>query len=91
MWKFPRVGVESELQLKPTPQPQEQQIPVTVLVFFFGLFAFPRATPVAYGGSQTRGLIRAVAASLNHSHSNSNVGSKPRLGPTPQLMAMMDP
>ena len=29
--------------------------------FFFCLFAFSRATPVAYGGSQARGLIGAVA------------------------------
>ena len=35
--------------------------------FFFGLF---RATLAAHGGSQTRGVIRATAASLYHSHSN---------------------
>ena len=40
---------------------------------------------MAYGGSQARGLIRAVAAGLHQSHSN--VGSKPRLQPTPQLTA----
>ena len=39
--------------------------------FFFGLF---RATPMAYGSSQVRGRIGAVAASLHHSHSN--IGSK---------------
>ena len=54
--------------------------------FFFGLF---RAAPTAYGGSQARGVIGAVAASLNHSHSN--VGFEPRLRPTPQLTAMQDP
>ena len=61
------------------------------LIFFlsFCLFAFSRATPVAYGGSQARGLIGAVATGLYHSHSN--VGSEPRLRPTPQLMAMSDP
>ena len=32
--------------------------------FFFLVFCLFRATPVAYGGSQTRGLIRAVAAGL---------------------------
>ena len=51
------------------------------LVFFFlGFFfflAFVRAAPVAYAGSQARGRIGAVAASLGHSHSNS--GSKPHL------------
>uniref|UniRef100_A0A8D0W5M5 Microfibril associated protein 2 n=1 Tax=Sus scrofa TaxID=9823 RepID=A0A8D0W5M5_PIG len=36
--------------------------------FFFHLF---RAAPVAYGGSQARGRIRAVAAGLRHNHSNS--------------------
>ena len=35
--------------------------------FFFFLF---RAIPVAYGGSQDRGRIRAIAAGLYHSHSN---------------------
>ena len=29
-----------------------------------------RATPVAYGGSQVRGQIRATATGLHHSHSN---------------------
>ena len=56
---------------------------------FFCLFAFSRAAPVAYGGSQARGLIGAVAAGLCQSHSNA--GSQPRLQPTPQLMATPDP
>ena len=43
---------------------------------------------MAYGGSQSRGLIRAVAADLGHSHSN--VGSEPHLPPTPELTAMPD-
>ena len=34
--------------------------------FFFNLFRV-RATPMAYGGSQVRGLIGAVAAGLHHS------------------------
>ena len=41
---------------------------------FFGVFVFSRAAPVAYGGYQARGLIRAVAAGLCQSHRNS--GSK---------------
>ena len=57
-----------------------------VLLFFF--FCFLGLVP-ADGGSQARGPIRAVTASLHHSHSN--VGSEPHLGPTPQLMAMPDP
>ena len=56
--------------------------------FFFGLFAISWAAPVAYGGSQARGRIGAVAASLCQSHSNA--GSKPRLQPTPQLRATLD-
>ena len=57
--------------------------------FFFCLFAFPRATPVAHGGSQARGRIEAVATGLHHSHSNT--GPEPCLQPTPQLMATPDP
>ena len=52
-------------------------------------FVFSRATAMTYGGSETRGLIRAVTTSQHQSHSN--VGSKPHLRPTPQLMAMPDP
>ena len=50
-------------------------------LFFFGLFAISRAAPVAYGGSQARGRIGAVATGLPHS----NTGSEPCLQPTPQL------
>ena len=57
--------------------------------FFFFVFCLFRAAPVAYGGSQARGLIRAVAAGLCQRHSNS--GSEPSLQPTPQLMATPDP
>ena len=42
-------------------------------VFCFGLvfiFCPFRASPTAYGGSQARALIRAVAAGLRQSHSN---------------------
>ena len=45
--------------------------------FFFGLFAMSWAAPVAYGGSQARGLVRAVEVSLSQSHSNA--GSEPHL------------
>ena len=47
-----------------------------------------RAAPAAYKGSQARGLIGAAAASLYHSQSN--MGSKPHLRPTPQLTATQD-
>ena len=55
-------------------------------VFFF--FAISWAAPTAYGGSQARGRIGAVATGLHQSHSN--VGSEPRLQPTPQLTATPD-
>ena len=41
------------------------------------LLLFFRAAPAAYGGSQARGRIRAIAASLCQSHSNA--GSEPHL------------
>ena len=52
------------------------------LSFCFVLFCFFlfRAAPVAYGGSQTSGPIRATAASLHHSYSNA--GSELHLWPT---------
>ena len=55
---------------------------VFVFCFFcFCLFAFSRATPTAYGGSQARGLIGALATSLHQGHTNAR--SKLRLQPTP--------
>ena len=47
----------------------------------FHLFAISWAAPVAYGGSQAGGQIRAIATGLGQSHSN--VGSEPHLQPTP--------
>ena len=55
----------------------------------FCLFAVSRATPTAFGGSQPRGLIGAVATGLHQSHSNT--GSEPHLRPTPQRTATADP
>ena len=40
------------------------------LSFFFFFFCLLRATPGAFGGSQARDLIGAIAADLCHSHSN---------------------
>ena len=57
-----------------------------ILSHFILLF---RVTLVAYGSFQARGLIRAAAAGLHHSHRNT--GSKPHPRPTPQLMAMSNP
>ena len=57
--------------------------------FFFFSFFFVCSAPRGYGGSQARGGIRAVAASLSYSHSNAKF--KPCLWPTPLLMAILDP
>ena len=54
------------------------------LVFFLG-----GAAPTAYGSSQAKGWIRAVAAGLHHSHRNA--GSKPHLQPIPWLWETLDP
>ena len=56
--------------------------------FFFLSFCLFRATPTAYGGSQARGQMGAIAAGLHYSHSNAR--SKPRSPPTPQLTATTD-
>ena len=53
------------------------------------IFVLFRDIPVAYENSQARGLTRAVAASLCHSHSNAS--SEPCLQPTPHLRAVLDP
>ena len=60
-----------------------------VLVFFRA-----RAMPMAFGISQVRGQIDALAAGLHHSHGNTiselHLQPIPRLQPTPQLMAKPD-
>ena len=56
--------------------------------FFFFSFLFI-AAPLARGGSQARDPVRATAAGLRQSHSNSE--SELSLQPTPQLTAMPDP
>ena len=58
---------------------------VVVVVFLLFLWA----APAAYGGSQARDPIGAVAAGLRQSHSNG--GSEPHLPSTPQLTATPDP
>ena len=60
-----------------------------LFIFIFHFWVSFKATPVAYGSSQAKGLIRAVATKLCHSHSNA--GSEPCLRPIPQLMAMPHP
>ena len=56
-----------------------------ILLFFFLLC---RAAPAAYGASQARGPIGAVADGLHHNHSNAR--SEPPLRPTPQLTETPD-
>ena len=51
-----------------------------LFLFIHLFFAFLRAALMAYGHSQTRGLIEATCAVLHHRHSN--VGSGPHLWPT---------
>ena len=60
---------------------------IIYLFIYFVFLPFLGPLPVAYGGSQARSLIGAVAADLSHS----NVGSEPHLQPTPQFTAMPDP
>ena len=43
---------------------------LSIFFFFLCLFAFSRAIPMAYGGSQARGQMGAVAAGLHHGRSN---------------------
>ena len=62
---------------------------IIIIIIIICLFAISWAAPMAYGGSQARGRIGAVAIGLHQSHSNE--GSEPRLQPTPQLTAMLDP
>ena len=61
-------------------------LPRLIATFFFFfwpggevhvIFFLFRASPAAYGSSQARGQVRAVAASLRHSHSHTR--SKPHL------------
>ena len=62
---------------------------IYLVIYLFIVLLFLWAAPAAYGGSQARGLIGAVAASLGQSHSNT--GSAPHLRHTPQLTAMLGP
>ena len=73
----------------PVSLPARNQIQLNLLKRLIIIIIILRAAPVAYGGSQARGLIGAIAARLHHSHSNAR--SKPFLRPIPQLRAMPDP
>ena len=60
-----------------------------ILFIYLFIFAISWAASTAYGLSQARGRIGAIAAGLHQSRSN--VGSEPHLRPTPQLRATPDP
>ena len=66
---------------------EAQKEKVNFLFFVFLPFLGP--LPEVYGGSQARGLIRALATSLHQSHINA--GSEQCLRPTPQLTVTLDP
>ena len=86
--RFPGQGSSQSCSRRPTPQLQQNNtISLTqcttgklLVTLFFLLF---RAAPEARRDSQARGLIRATAASLHHSHSNSNARSEPSLQSVP--------
>ena len=61
---------------------------ILFLYILFIYFVF-RAAPAAYGGSQARGPIGAVATSLHHSHNSAR--SEQGLRSAPQLTALLDP
>ena len=61
---------------------------IFLFFIFFVFLPLLWAAPAAYGGSQARGRIGALATGLHQSHSNA--GSEPRLQPTPQLTATPD-
>ena len=69
-----QVQSQFEYQRKLYPNP-------CYLFIFFVFFAISWAASAAYGGSQARGRIGAVAAGRWQSHSNT--GSEPCLQPTP--------
>ena len=81
-----------------TPNPSNPKVTniltcslIDVIFLFNTPFFFFRnmKVPVAYGGSQTRGRIQAVAAGLHHSHRNT--GSKLHLRTIPQLATTPSP
>ena len=60
--------VKSTKWISRTPY-QNKNVKYVIIKCFFVFRPF-RAAPAAYGGSQARGLIGAVAPGLRHSHSN---------------------
>ena len=57
------------------------QVCLLISLFFIILFfVFSGATPAAYGGSQAKGQIGAVAASLSHSSQQCRILNQPEWG-----------
>ena len=82
-WNRVAAGLRDPAHGKVRRVPHLYDFPQTPITPFFILFyCLFKATPEAYGNSQARGPVRAAAASLCHSHSNSR--SEPCLRPTPQ-------
>ena len=63
--------------------------PGRVFFVLFCFFAISWAALMAYGGSQARGQVGAIASGPRQSHSN--VESELCLQPTPQLTVTPDP
>ena len=61
----------------------------SIFIYLFVFCLFFRAAPAAYGDSQARGLIRAVATA--YARATATPESEPCLRPPPQLPAMLDP
>ena len=65
-WPNPREGKKSRFRICYWRDAKRKTEFSLFFVFFF------RVTPVAYGGSQARGLIGATPAALCHTHSNAD-------------------
>ena len=72
--------ISMEHNLEPRDKPTQTCLADFFFFFFWVFLLFSTAVPTAYGGSQARGLIGAVAAGLHQSHSNTV--SEPCLWPT---------
>jgi len=100
--EIPRSGIEPMSQLcyrcaTPDPQPLRHEETFFSFLFFFFVvvvvcLSFPfRAPPEAHGGPQVRGPIRAVAAGLHHSHSNTDLSRICNLYHSSQQRQILNP
>ena len=84
------VAVKGEVTITPPSCISIGRSPGQLFFFFFWLFAFSRAASTAYGGSQARGLIRAVATGL-HTPQLQQCGIQAASATISQLKATPDP